>query len=245
MSILDVESLAGRTDDPLVIATDSGVRLLIINRPQVRNAMSYDFRRAYAEALTAAEVDTEVKVVIVTGAAGQFSAGVDLKDMRANPGRPMFRPHPGEATRALGKPIIAAVDGFCLTGGLELALSCSFVIATDRARFADTHAKIGRFPGWGLSALLPRVVGPRRARQMSLTGEMIDAQTAYEWGLVNELTSPERLLPRCLELAMAMQACDESSVRLQLDVMRRNDGAPLDVAIAAEDAIYRRRQLQI
>ena len=245
MSHLDVESLASRTDDPLVIATDSGVRLLIINRPQVRNAMSYDFRRAYAEALTAAEVDAEVKVVIVTGVAGQFSAGVDLKDMRANPGRPMFRPHPGEATRALGKPIIAAVDGFCLTGGLELALSCSFVIATDRARFADTHAKIGRFPGWGLSALLPSVVGPRRARQMSLTGEMIDAQTAYEWGLVNELTSPDRLLPRGLELAMAMQACDESSVRLQLDVMRRNDGAPLDVAIAAEDAIYRRRQLQI
>jgi enoyl-CoA hydratase len=244
MSILDVDSLVSRTSDPLVTATDAGVRLLIINRPEVRNAMSYEFRRAYAEALLAAETDEAVKVLIVTGAAGQFSAGVDLKDARANPGRPMFRPHPGEASRAMNKPIIAAIDGFCLTGGLELALSCSFLIATDRARFADTHAKIGRFPGWGLSALLPSVIGVRRARQMSWTGEMIDATTAYEWGLVNELTTPEQLIPRALELAAAIQAADESSVRLQLDVMRRYDGAQLDAAIAAEESIYRRRQLQ-
>ena len=98
MSALDVDHLVSRTDDPLVIATDSGVRLLIINRPRVRNAMSYDFRRAYAEALMAAEVDEEVKVLIVTGAEGQFSAGVDMKDTRANPGRPL---DPGISKRPL------------------------------------------------------------------------------------------------------------------------------------------------
>jgi enoyl-CoA hydratase len=129
-----------------------------------------------------------------------------------------------------------------VTGALELALSCSFIIASDRARFADTHAKRGLFPAWGLSALLPSAIGVRRARQMSLTGDFIDAQTAYEWGLVNELTTPERLLGRALELSEAIQACEEGSVRLQIEVMSRNDGAPLDVAIAAEDAAVRRRR---
>jgi enoyl-CoA hydratase len=160
---------------------------------------------------------------------------VDLKDHRANPGRPMFRPNPAEAVRAMTKPIIAAVDGYCLTGGLELALSCSFVIATDRARFADTHAKVGLFPSWGLSALLPSAVGTRRARQMSITGSMIDAATALSWGLVNEVTDPDQLLSRCIELADAIAACDEDSVRLQLEVLGANDGAPLRTALTAEE----------
>jgi enoyl-CoA hydratase len=238
--MLKVEDLVGGSEEMLVTADREGVRFLIINRPKVRNAMSYDFRRAYAEALMAVEKDDAVKVVVITGAAGHFSAGVDLKDNAANPGRPMFRPHPAEATRAMGKPVIAAIDGYCLTGGLELALSCSFIIATDRAIFADTHAKAGLFPGWGQSALLAGAIGARRARQMSFTGEMISAERAYEWGIVNELTAPEDLLPRCLALGAAIQACKEASVREQIKVYSRNDGAALDVALAAEEYAYRR-----
>ena len=243
MASVEVDELVGGSTEALVTADRDGVRLLVINRPEKRNAMSYDFRVAYAAALAEAEKDDTVKVVIVTGAAGCFSAGVDLKDNSANRGRPMFRPHPGEATRAMAKPVIAAVDGYCLTGGLELALSCSFIIASDQARFADTHAKVGRFPGWGLSAMLPRAVGVRRARQMSFTGEMIDARRAYEWGLVNELTTPQGLLPRALEIAAAIQACNRESVRDQVDVISRNDGAPLDAAIAAEERVHRRWRL--
>jgi enoyl-CoA hydratase len=156
----------------------------------------------------------------------------------------MFRPHPAEATLAFKKPIIAAVDGFCLTGGLELTLSCSFIIATNRARFGDTHAKIGLFPGWGLSALLPNAIGARRARQMSWTGEHIDAARAYDWGIVNEVTTPENLLPRAMELAALIMAANESSVLGQLDVVSKNNGAPLDVALAAEDAYRERRRLE-
>jgi enoyl-CoA hydratase len=245
MTALTVEALVAGSKEPLVAATRDGVRFLIINRPEVRNAMSYDLRRTYAVEVEAAEADEAVKVVVVTGVAGQFSAGVDLKDQRANPGRPMFRPHPGEATRAMGKPIIAAVDGYCLTGGLELALSCSFVIATDRARFADTHAKVGLFPAWGLSALLPSAIGVRRARQMSLTGEMIDANRAYDWGLINEITSPDRLLPRCMEIAAALMACNERSVRTQLRLMAAHDGAPLETALAAEGAAVERWRARI
>jgi enoyl-CoA hydratase len=231
---LSIESLVATSDQGLVAATHGSARILVINRPEARNAMSYDFRRAFAVAISDAESDPAVKVVIVTGAAGNFSAGVDLKDHRAHPDRPMFRPHPAEAVRSMTKPVIAAVDGYCLTGGLEVALSCSFVIATTRARFADTHAKVGLFPSWGLSALLPSAVGARRARQMSLTGSMVDAPTALSWGLVNELTDPEVLLARCMEIAATIEACNEDSVRLQLEVIGRNDGAPLEVALDAE-----------
>jgi enoyl-CoA hydratase len=243
MSSISVDGLVGRSQEALVVGDRDGARILIINRPAMRNAMSYDFRRSYAEALAAAETDEAVKVLIVTGANGDFSSGVDLKDARANPGRPMYRPHPGEATRAMGKPVIAAVDGYCLTGALELALSCSFILATDRARFGDTHAKAGRFPGWGQSAMLPRAIGVRRARQMAFTGELIDARRAYEWGLVNEMTTPENLLPRCLEISAAIQACNPDSVSDQVQVYSRNDGTPLDVALAAEETVHRRWRL--
>jgi enoyl-CoA hydratase len=202
--------------------------------------MSLELRQEFARLSQEAEADPAIKVVVITGAHGVFSAGVDLKDRAADPSRPMFRPHPGEAARAMAKPVIAAVDGVCVTGALELALSCSFIIASDRSRFADTHAKRGLFPGWGLSALLPSAIGVRRARQLSLTGEFIDAQTAYEWGLVNELTTPERLLPRCLELADAIMTCNEDSVRLQIEVMSRSEGASLDVGLAAETAAIQR-----
>jgi len=243
MTALTAEDLVAGSKDHLVIADREGARFMVLNRPGMRNAMSYDWRRDYAAALTAAETDDAVKVVIVTGANGDFSSGVDLKDAGANPGRPMFRPHPAEATRGMSKPVICAIDGYCMTGGLELALSCSFILATDRARIADTHAKVGRFPAWGQSAMLANAIGARRARQMSLTGEMITAQRAYDWGIVNEITTPEGLLPRCLEIAKLIQACSEASVREQIQVFSRNDGAPLDVALAAEEYVVRRWRL--
>jgi enoyl-CoA hydratase len=238
------DDLLGGSEAPLVSTRRGATQILVINRPQVRNAMSLELRQAFARLTQEAEADPEVKAVIITGAHGVFSAGVDLKDYAATRGQPMFRPHPGEAARAMTKPIIAAVDGVCVTGALELVLSCSFVIASDRSRFADTHAKRGLFPAWGLSALLPGVIGVRRARQMSLTGEFIEAATAYEWGLVNELTTPERLLPRCLELSEAMAACNADSLRLHTEVFARNDGASLDVALEAEESARRWRWRQ-
>ncbi|MBV9997249.1 MAG: enoyl-CoA hydratase/isomerase family protein [Caulobacteraceae bacterium] len=242
MSMIELipDQLLGGSEEPLVAATRGAVRILVINRPQVRNAMSLELRKAFARMTREADADPEIKVVIITGAHGVFSAGVDLKEMIAGGGGGNFRPNPAEAARAMAKPLIAAVDGICVTGALELTLSCSFIIASDRSRFADTHARRGLFPGWGLSALLPSAVGVRRARQLSLTGEFIDARTAYEWGLVNELTTPERLLPRCLELAEGMMSCSEESVLLQIEVMSRSEGASFDVALAAEEAARRR-----
>jgi len=123
-----------------------------------------------------------------------------------------------------------------------VALASSFVIASDRSRFVDTHIKIGRFPGWGLATLLASAIGARRARQMALTGEFIDARIAYDWGIANEITTVEGLLPRCLELAAAIAACDEAAVRTYLNLSARSEGRETDAALAAELVVVDRRR---
>lgn len=228
------DDLLAGVEDPLVAVTLGSVRVLIINRPRTRNALSLEMRKTFARLIGEAEADVAIHVVIVTGAGGNFSSGVDLSERQSVPRPPLYRPHPAEAVRAMTKPVIAAVDGPCVTGALELALSCSFIIASDRARFADTHAKVGLFPAWGQSALLPRAIGVRRARQMSITGAFVDAWVAYEWGLANEVVSPERLMTRCFEIAREITAANSRSVTAQLDLMRRHDGAPLETALTAE-----------
>lgn len=234
-SLLTAEMLAGDDDRPLV-ATDRGdVRFILFNRPAARNALTRDMRRDFARLLSEAEGDESVRVVVVTGTGGVFSAGVDIKETRNGPPRPIVRPHPGEVLRAMTKPVIAAVDGPCVTGGLEIALSCSFIIASDRARFADTHARVGLVPAWGLSALLPRAVGRRRALQMALTGAFIDARTACDWGLVNKIVDGGGLLNRCLEIAAEIGRADADSVRLQHRILYDQDGAPLQAALLAEE----------
>jgi len=103
--------------------------------------------------------------------------------------------------RGLRWPIIAAVNGHAITGGFELALACDMIIASSRAKFADTHARVGILPGWGLSQRLPRLIGIGRAKELSFTGNTLTAAQAYEWGLVNRVVEPEELLPTCLALA--------------------------------------------
>ncbi|MDB5446254.1 MAG: enoyl-CoA hydratase [Phenylobacterium sp.] len=233
---MSADALLGGSQAPLHSATVGDVRILVLNRPEVRNALSLEVRQAFARSTQEAEADPDIKALIITGAHGVFSAGVDLKERAAGPPQPMFRPHPAEAARAVTKPFIAAIDGPCVTGALELALSCSFLIASDRARFADTHAKVGLFPGWGQSALLASAIGVRRARQLSLTGAFIDAEMAFAWGLVNEITTPENLLPRALEICAQASAANERSVRMQLELYAQHDGVPFEAALAAEYA---------
>jgi len=149
----------------------------------------------------------------LTGADPAFCAGVDLKFLAAGTagGEAMggsFDPLPPHTT-----PVIGAINGATVTGGLELALACDFLVASERATFADTHARVGVMPGGGLTVRLPRLVGINRARQMSFTGDFVDARTAYEWGLVNEVVPHDRLLPRALEIAAAIASIPPANVR--------------------------------
>jgi enoyl-CoA hydratase len=169
-------------DDILLTEIHDGVATLTLNRPRQMNALSAALRRRFGEALAALGADDSVAAVIITGSGEKaFTAGVDLKELETaplaaaelGPEGPVNR-----AFRALGKPTIAAVNGFAITGGMELAINCDILVASTNARFADTHARVGIVPGWGMSQILPRLIGPVRARYMSYTGNFIDAATA-------------------------------------------------------------------
>ena len=122
--------------------------------------------------------------------------------------------------------MIGAVNGVAVTGGLELALACDLLVASEHARFADTHARVGIMPGWGLSVLLPQAVGLRRAKQMSVTGNYVDAGTALAWGLVNQVVPHEELLPTCRQLAADVASNDPAAVARLLQTYR--EGSELE-----------------
>ena len=225
--------VAGRTEE--LVAIDRGpARLLVFNRPDKRNAMSSAMRRAYAKELARADADPAIHCVIVTGAHGYFSAGVDIKERPPSPNQALVRPHPVEASRAATKPVIAMIDGPCITGGLELALSCTFVIGSDRSSYADTHLKIGIVPGWGGTTLLATAIGARRAAQMQLLGERISAETAYQWGIINEVVPASDILPRCLQMAETLAALDPAKRHLFVSLNRRVSGMGQDEGLTIE-----------
>lgn len=204
--------------DVLTTHTSDRVTTITLNRPGARNALSGELLRALDEAFAAADVDPGVDAIVLTGTDPAFCAGLDLKELGAGAGpgpMPDFRRPDG--TRgpfgAVTKPVIGAVNGVAVTGGLELALACDFLVASDRARFADTHARVGIQPGWGLTVLLPEAVGMRRAREMSATGNFVDADTALAWGLVNHVVPHDELLPRAHGLAVDVASNDTAAVR--------------------------------
>jgi enoyl-CoA hydratase len=210
-----------------------GVRTITIDRPEARNAMTLAMRDRIVELFTDASDDDSIDVVVITGADPSFSGGADLKEIRAPGGLPR-RVNPTLAVRACAKPTIAAVNGVCVTGALELALACDLIVASDRARFADTHAKAGLVPGWGMSAALPAAVGQRKAVELALTGAFVEADEALRLGLVNQVVPHDELMPRTRELAQAIRANDRSAVRRQVALYRRGSGLPLDAALALE-----------
>ncbi len=221
----------GRSEELVVTDIDT-VRLIVFNRPSARNALSNAMKQTFITGLRDAEEDDNVRVVVVTGASGCFSAGADIKELRREVSP--IRPNPAEALRAFAKPVIAAVDGPCATGALELALSCSFILASPNARFADTHAKVGLIAGWGMSAMLPRAIGRRRANQMMSTGEFINAATAYDWGLVNEIIDGD-VTARAVAIAGQITANPRVSVEAQIRALAEGEGATLGEALEIEE----------
>ncbi len=197
----------------ILVEIDAGVAVVTMNRPQAMNALSAGLRRDLAAAMRQLEADAGVRVVILTGAGDRaFTAGLDLKELgqqglgAANAEGP--DDNPVKAIELLTKPCIGAINGVAITGGFEVALACDVLIASERARFADTHARVGIMPGWGLSQKLSRLIGPYRARELSLTGNFLDANTACAWGLVNRVVPAIELLATAKALAADMATID-------------------------------------
>jgi enoyl-CoA hydratase len=202
------------TDHPDAAATgvvlyevEAGVAVVTINRPEARNALSSEVLRALPAALARADADPEVRAVVLTGADPVFCAGLDLRELGSE-GTNLSEGAVSSPWPPLHKPLIGAVNGAAVTGGLELALQCDFLIASERARFGDTHARVGILPGWGLTVLLPQAVGLRRAKEMSMTGNFMDAAEALERGMVNRVVPHDELLPTALALGADIASND-------------------------------------
>ena len=202
-------------DDLVLTETDGGVTLVTLNRPEALNALSRALREAIVATFARLCDDAATEVVILTGAGRAFTAGLDLKELggETSPAdaSAVTSADLEEALRAFDRPIIGAVNGYAITGGFELALMCDFLIASTEARFADTHARVGVVPGWGLSQRLPRLIGINRAKELSLTGNYLDAARAYDWGLVNRVVAPAELIPTCRALAKDIVSTDRAT----------------------------------
>jgi enoyl-CoA hydratase len=197
----------------LLIEKHDGIATLTLNRPQAMNALSRALRAEIVRTFAALRGDASVGVVILTGAGRAFCAGLDLKELGGERGaadETEAAVAGGDVVAAVSgcaQPVIGAINGFAITGGFELALACDVLIASSAARFADTHARVGIMPGWGLSQKLSRTIGIYRAKEVSLTGNYLSAEQAEAWGLVNRVVAPEALLPTCQALARDMLSC--------------------------------------
>ncbi|WP_406276683.1 enoyl-CoA hydratase-related protein [Nocardia sp. NBC_00881] len=225
-----------------VLTTDVTEHVLTITlaRPRARNALSPQLLRELDDALDALENDDTVRAGVLTGEGSAFCAGLDLKVFAATDSdRAAASAVIGRVGR-LAKPLIGAVHGPAVTGGLELALGCDFLIGSPQALFADTHATVGAFPGGGLTARLARVIGAPAAKAMSLAGLRLDAEAALRLGLLVEVVDREILEARAQELARNIAAADPAYVA---EVRALHDGSvhrSATEALAAERAAHQR-----
>ena len=192
------------------------VALITLNRVDAMNALSKAMSAAIIEAFQEVQANPSVRAAVLTGNGRAFCAGVDLKEL-GQTGIKAEEMGGDSGLLAVSAqfevPLIGAINGFAITGGFELALMGDMVIASDIAYFGDTHVIVWVVPGWGLSQKLPRIIGVQRAKEMSLTGNFIDAQTACDWGLVNHVTAHEQLLPMALKLANDIASCPVDAVK--------------------------------
>lgn len=205
-------------EDVVLVDVADRVGTVTLNRPAARNALSSEVLRRLPAVMAELDADDAVDVIVLTGADPAFCAGLDLKELGSTgsnlgSSEPASGPPRRGPWAPLSKPIIGAVNGVAVTGGFELALNCDLLIASPNARFADTHARVGVMPGWGLTVLLPQAIGVRRAREMSLTGNFVDAETALAWGLVNHVVPHDELLDFTRALAADMVGNDQPGIR--------------------------------
>lgn len=223
----------------VTVERDGNVAVVTMNRPEAMNALSSALREELAKAMVAVDADDSIHAVVLTGAGQRaFTAGLDLKELgtqglgAANAETPDA--NPVKAIEQCRKPVIGAINGVAITGGFEVAVACDILIASENARFADTHARVGIMPGWGLSQKLSRLIGISRAKELSLSGNFLDAQTACAWGLVNRVVPAEELLPAAKKLAADIASADPGMIQAYKRLIDDGYAVPFGEAMALE-----------
>jgi enoyl-CoA hydratase len=221
-----------------------GIAMITVNRPAKLNALNAETVRSLDGALREARADDAIRVIILTGSGEKaFVAGADIAELsRMGPIDGVGVSRAGQDTfrmmESMPKPVIGAINGFALGGGLELALACHIRLASSRAKFGLPEVRLGIIPGYGGTIRLPRLVGRGRALELILTGEMIDADEAYRIGLVNRVTQPDALLDAARDLARMMTANGPIAIALALESVDRGMSTTIDDAQTLESNLF-------
>lgn len=216
--------------------SDKGWAIITFNRPDKLNTLSIALRKELHRAVEVLEADSGIHALILTGVGKAFTVGLNLDEWNAVEGAAAAA-YNWDAVASLRKfsgPIIAAINGLAVTGGVEIALACDLIVASDQARFADTHVRIGLLPGWGGSARMIQRVGIHRAKDLALTGRFFTAQEAMQWGFVNEVVPHEQLLSRSREVAEEMLQAKPEHLVLYKQLLDQESELSFGEAIALE-----------
>ncbi len=223
----------------IILEKKDKVARITLNRPQALNALSPDLFLELEDAVKDIAKDKSIEVVVLTGAGRAFSAGNDIKGIASRQSSPAttrrrLQLDTLEAIENLEKPVIAAVNGYCLTGALELVTVCDMIIASENAVFGDTHARWGLTPTWGGSQRLPRLIGPMKAKEMVFTCDMLSAKDALQIGLDNKVVPADKLEEAIKDMVDKILANSAASIRIQKALI--NKGMRLDYASALKMA---------
>jgi len=220
----------------IILEKRKKVALITLNRPEVYNAINEQMIREFGKAIADLNKDEDIHVVIITGVGEAFQSGADIEELsRMNPIE-ILKWNQGiveifDALEKMRQPVIAAMNGFALGGGLELALACTLRVASEKAKMGLPEVKIGIIPGAGGTQRLPRLVGKGIAAEIILTGKMIDAQEAYRIGLVNKVVPHEDLMKVSEEIASEIMANGPIAVSLAKNAIEVGKDLPLNAAI--------------
>jgi enoyl-CoA hydratase len=229
------------SESVLLIERDAQIATVTLNRPDQMNALNAELRIAIGTAFAELEADPDIRAVVLTGSGRAFCAGMDLKEIGGGSdgqtgydlsvaGQDAMR----ENIANFSGPVIAAVNGAAATAGFELALACDLIFVAHGAKFLDTHARVGIVPGWGLSQRLPRIIGINRAKEISLSGNALTAERAYEWGLANRVCEPQNLLQEARALAEDMCSCVPGIMEQVKTMIDTGYSMPFDEAMEYE-----------
>lgn len=220
----------------VLLEIENGIALITLNRPERHNAINQELLIHLYDHIEEVSANDDAKVAIITGSGKSFCSGVDLAVIGTEN---LFDPRGDgkdfpDVIRACKKPVIGAINGHAITGGFEIALNCDFLIASERASFADTHANVGIPPGWGMTQLLQQAVGQRMAKQMSFTCRFVSAEEALRCGLVNEVVPHEELLPRAKQIAADICAVNQDVLAVVKDLIEYRNNSTLEESFAHE-----------
>jgi len=221
----------------LVERPAEGVGLIRINRPDARNALNMEVRKGLAQHLTAMGEDDAIRAIVITGNEKSFAAGADIKEMAGAGTIEMMQRGTHRLWRVIAacpKPVIAAVNGFALGGGCELAMTCDMIVAGEGAKLGQPEVKIGILPGGGGTQRLPRAIGKYQAMKLCLTGDMVSAKQALDMGLVSEVVPDAEVEKRAVEMAAQIASYSPLAVQQIKELVLAGQDASLDAALRLE-----------